>query len=345
MTITDAIVPNMVGVDIGCGMRVMNLEMKSTDIDVEKFDNFVRKSVPSGFNVHEKTTNEMFTATDIRLLLCAESVNLDRAYKSIGTLGGGNHFIELDKDENNNAYLVVHTGSRNLGKQIAEHYQRLAINQCATRGRSHGEIQALIDMLKRLGRESEIQETIKKFKLEPIDKDFAYLTNDLMSDYLHDMIIAQDYARVNRDEIAYTLTNFLGVFIPIRFETVHNYIDVKNMILRKGAVSARKGEPLIIPMNMRDGSLICIGKGNEDWNCSAPHGAGRIMSRTQAKANITLQQFEKSMEGIYSTSVNKDTIDESPMAYKPMQEIIDNISETVEIERIIKPFYNFKAGE
>lgn len=255
-----------------------------------------------------------------------------------------NHFIELNEDEEGNQYLVVHTGSRNLGKQVAEYYQNLAFE---TLNVNKDMRDNLIATLKVAGRDSEIANILKDVNMPRYNKDLAYLEGENLQNYLHDIKIVQEYASMNRRAIVNTIFAYLERgFQPIdTFETIHNYIDLENGILRKGAVSAQKDELLIIPMNMRDGSLICIGKGNKDWNYSAPHGAGRIMSRSKAKELVTLEEYEASMEGIYTTSVNKSTLDESPMAYKPMAEIISNIGESVEIKHIIKPIYNFKAGE
>jgi RNA-splicing ligase RtcB len=286
---------------------------------------------------------EAALSIDLNKLRCADAVNIDRAYKSIGTLGGGNHFIELDCGSTGEVYLVIHTGSRNLGKQIADYHQKLAILDVRCPSTA---MQDIILEYKKAGREREIQSALKGLSSKSISDDLCYLSGEHMSDYLHDMDIAQRFAMLNRRFIADRILSRLGVgFITKRFETVHNYIDLKNMILRKGAVSARCGEKLIIPLNMRDGSLLCVGKGNPDWNWSAPHGAGRIMSRSQARKIIQMRDFTDSMRGIYSTSVNESTIDESPMAYKPMDEIIGNISETVSIIGQIKPIYNFKASD
>lgn len=278
-----------------------------------------------------------------------------RAYQSIGTLGGGNHFIEVDKDSNGNLYLVIHTGSRNLGKQVAEYYQNLGyyrIKERFNEEKYEREKKHLIEKLKNAGKAKLIGSELNKLKerrcneLPNISAELAYVEGQDFEDYIEDMKKVQWYASDNREEIADIIIRRAGLHEEERFETIHNYIDVDNMILRKGAVRAELGEKLLIPINMRDGSLICIGKGNPDWNCSAPHGAGRLMSRSKAKESINLDDFKKTMEdaGIYSTSVSTDTIDESPFAYKPMEEIIKNIENTVEIVDIIKPIYNFKAG-
>lgn len=314
MTITDKIVPNLVGVDIGCGMKVAVL--KETKINLEAFDKHIKQNVPAGFSIRQKA-HKYVEQIHIDELRCAKHVKLDRAELSIGTLGGGNHFIEVDKDSDGVLYLVVHTGSRNLGKQIAEWYQKLASEPHREKGKT----------------------------LSWVDKNLAYLEGELFNDYLHDMNIAQHYANYNRLAIIETILSKTGLTAVEGFETIHNYIDMENKILRKGAISAQKGEKCLIPLNMRDGSLICIGKGNEDWNYSAPHGAGRLMSRAAAKESITLTQYKEAMEGIYSSTINKSTIDEAPFAYKPIEDIIDNIGDTVEIVKQIKPIYNFKAAE
>ena len=345
MTISDKVIPNLVGVDIGCGMAVA--ELKETRIDLPKLDSVINKKVPSGFSVRDKV-HKFLRNVDIEELYCYKNINVDRAEKSLGTLGGGNHFIEVDTSENGQLYLVVHTGSRNLGKQVAEYYQDLAWK--SLKNGNKGElIKAKIDELKAAGRQSEIEAEIAKIQstIESVPKELAYCEGELFDKYIHDMKITQEYAYWNREAILDTIVDEMHLHVIDQWQTIHNYIDTENMILRKGSVSAQAGEKLIIPINMRDGSLICTGKGNPDWNYSAPHGSGRLMSRSEAKQNITLSAFKKTMKdaGIYSTSVNKSTIDESPMAYKPMQEIIDNIQDTVDIVNIIRPIYNFKAGE
>lgn len=345
MTIGNKVIPNLVGVDIGCGMAVA--ELKETRIDLPKLDSVIRKKVPSGFSIRDKV-HKFLRNVDLEELYCYKNINVDRAEKSLGTLGGGNHFIEVDISESGQLYLVVHTGSRNLGKQVAEYYQDLAWKSLKN-GNKGDLIKAKIDELKAAGRQSEIEAEIAKIQstVESVPKELAYCEGELFDKYIHDMKITQEYAYWNREAILDTIVDEMHLHVVEQWQTIHNYIDTENMILRKGSVSAQAGEKLIIPMNMRDGSLICIGKGNPDWNFSAPHGAGRLMSRSEAKQSISMSEFKKTMSdaGIYSTSVNKSTIDESPMAYKPMQEIIDNIGDTVEIVNIIKPVYNFKAGE
>lgn len=342
MTLNDKVVPNLVGVDIGCGMAVAVL--KERHIELEKLDKVIRQYVPAGFEI--RYARHRF-ANDVELedLRCAKHVNLDRAAKSIGTLGGGNHFIEVDRDDEGTLYLVVHTGSRHLGVEIASYYQRLAYEQLNKA--SEEDVRALVAKLKAEGKQKQIESEIKKLKSvkrTDIPKHLAYVDGQAFDDYIHDMRIAQHFASTNRHAIVDVIVKNMGFHVADSFTTIHNYIDLDNMILRKGAVSAQVGERLIIPINMRDGSLICVGKGNPEWNCSAPHGAGRLMSRADAKHSFTVSEFKKEMNGIFTTSVGRDTLDECPMAYKPMEAILDNISDTVEVQKIIRPIYNFKAG-
>ena len=339
MTITDKIVPNLVGVDIGCGMETVLLD--NDHVELQRLDRVIHEKIPAGFEIRRDP--HPYTA-DISLetLRCVKHVNLSRAELSMGTLGGGNHFIELDKDDDGRLYLVVHSGSRHLGKQVAEYYQNTAANDLKDKSK---EVSALIAELKRQGRETEIQDELKKLCVRKVDKALAFAEGALFEDYLHDMAIVQRYAELNRRAIVREISKEMKFKATDSFTTIHNYIDLDSMILRKGAISANDGERVLIPINMRDGSLVCVGKGNPDWNYSAPHGAGRLMSRSAAKQSITLTQYEASMEGIYSSTVNKSTIDESPMAYKPMDEIIGNIGDTADIVSVIKPLYNFKAAE
>lgn len=338
MEIRDKICPNLVGVDIGCGMHTTI--MPSTIFsDFEKLDQVIHENIPSGFNIR-KEPHHYIRNTRLDELLCRDSVDIERAKLSLGTLGGGNHFIEVDRDNDGRYYLVVHTGSRHLGVEVAEYYQNWAYDSLK---QNHKNIRNhVIESLRAQGREREIQKELSNLVCD-IPKDLAYVGGILFDSYLHDMKIVQEYARWNRIAIADDIRTFMGWGIEDDFETIHNYIDMDRMILRKGAVSAEIGEKLLIPMNMRDGSLICIGKGNPDWNYSAPHGAGRMMSRAEAKRKIDISEFEESMNGIYTTSVSEGTIDESPMAYKPMESIIENIGDTVDILKVIKPVYNFKA--
>lgn len=343
MTITDKVIPNLVGVDIGCGMETVMIADK--EIDLEKLDKLIYEKIPSGHNIR-KTPHELINEIDLNQLRCTGHVKMDRAIRSIGTLGGGNHFIEAGKDEEGNIYITVHSGSRHLGLEVANYYQKMgykALNKV-----SDVDIDKTIEQLKSEGREKEINKIIKEIKkqiITDIPAALAYVSEELFDDYIYDMKLIQRFAVLNRKAMMDEIIKGLGAEVIEEFTTIHNYIDTDMMILRKGAVSAKKGEKLLIPINMRDGSLICIGKGNEDWNYSAPHGAGRLMSRTKAKKTFELKNFKKEMEGIYTTSVNKDTLDECPMAYKAMDDIVKNIEDTVDIVKRIIPIYNFKAGE
>lgn len=343
MTITDKVIPNLVGVDIGCGMETVMITDK--EIDLEKLDKLIYEKIPSGHNIR-KIPHELINEIDLNQLKCTGHVKMDRAIRSIGTLGGGNHFIEAGKDEEGNIYITVHSGSRHLGLEVANYYQKMgykALNKV-----SDIDIEKIIEQLKNEGREKEINKTIKEIKkqiITDIPQALVYVSEELFDDYIHDMKLIQKFAVLNRKAMMDEIIKGLGTEVAEEFTTIHNYIDTDMMILRKGAVSAKEGEKLLIPINMRDGSLICIGKGNEDWNYSAPHGAGRLMSRTKAKKTFELKNFKKEMEGIYTTSVSKDTLDECPMAYKAMEDIIKNIGDTVDIIKRIIPIYNFKAGE
>ncbi|MDE6480829.1 MAG: RtcB family protein [Muribaculaceae bacterium] len=359
----DKVIPNIVGVDIGCGMRVLNLGRLS-DIDYHAFHEHIHGNVPSGKIVREdrfgfkplvgeemdiyREAKQMVT----ELYCYRELKDSGRINKSIGSLGGGNHFIELDKDDEENIYLVIHTGSRNLGKQVAEIYQAKAIKHLTAGADEFEEtIRRIIEEYKAAGRRSELQDVIKKMrkehqKAEPsLPADLCYVEGEQREQYLHDMRLCQRWAVLNRKLISILLMRFFpDVEEKEEFESIHNYISDDN-IIRKGSISAADGQRCIIPLNMRDGSLLCTGKGNADWNCSAPHGAGRVLSRTQAYEKITMQDFEESMKGIYSESVNDFTRDESPMVYKPAEEIIANIGDTVNIDTIIRPIFNFKASK
>lgn len=331
------IVPNLIGVDIGCGMLALNLG-KDVMIGSERLDEVIREKVPSGFAVHENCNKGSVVDMVIKNLYCRDSLkNVDRIRASIGTLGGGNHFIELNWSDQSGYWLVIHSGSRNLGHQVASYWQREAARNI---GGIKEEIEAALPTIEPRKRE----EHIKRMKeMVKVPSGLEYLGAYDCSRYLHDLKCCQHFASLNRSAIANAI---LGEFKinPIRIvETVHNYID--GDVIRKGAISAQKDEMCIIPMNMRDGSLLCYGKGNEEWNCSAPHGAGRLMSRVKAREAISLDDYKQSMNGIYSTSVNRSTIDEAPMAYKPMEEIIRHIADTVEVVDILKPIYNFKASE
>ena len=342
MTITDKVVPNLVGVDIGCGMET--IKIKESHIELQKLDKLIYDKIPSGFNVREKT-HRYFDEINLEDLFCIKHIDIKRAEKSLGTLGGGNHFIEANKDDEGNIYIVIHSGSRHLGLEVANYYQEEGYK--LLNGSSKKDVENLIANLKAEGREREIQKSItllKNTKRTNIPKQLDYVSEELFEQYIHDMKIVQEYAKLNRQAMMDEIIKGMKIHVVDQFTTIHNYIDTEAMILRKGAVSARKGEKLLIPINMRDGSLICIGKGNDDWNQSAPHGAGRLMSRSAAKESFTVSEFKKQMSGIYTTSVNKDTLDECPMAYKGMNDIMNNIDDTVEIVKIIKPIYNFKAG-
>ena len=339
MTIHGKVVPYMVGVDIGCGMETVILRDKH--VELQKLDRAIREKIPAGFNVR-KSAHEMAATTRIRELRCIKHVNLERAYNSIGTLGGGNHFIELGRDEDELLYLVIHSGSRYLGKQVADYYQNAAVQQRKLDTRA---AQELIDNLKAQGKEKEIQKRLKKLPISDVTKSLAWLDGPLLEDYLHDMAITQEYADINRKCMASEILKAAGLKAEDSFATIHNYIDLEHGILRKGAISAREGERVLIPINMRDGSLLCTGKGNPDWNWSAPHGAGRIMSRRQAKETITLTEYKEAMKGVYSSTVDASTLDEAPFAYKPMEEIVANIGDTATVDKVIRPLYNFKAAE
>lgn len=342
MTIKDKICPNLVGVDIGCGMETVRI--KESHIDPERLDKAIRSHIPSGFAI--RTEPHRFAKyIDLSKLCCAKKVNIDRAYKSVGTLGGGNHFIEANVDDDGNIYIVIHSGSRHLGLEIANFYQEAAHNSLTSYSKE--EIDGVIAALKASGRSKEIQITLEtmKSKKSPVPKALAYVEGALFDQYLHDMRIAQRFAELNRQAMMDAIVKEMGFHVEEQFTTIHNYIDTDRMILRKGSVSAQAGERLLIPINMRDGSLLCTGKGNEDWNFSAPHGAGRLMSRSAAKQTFTVSEFKKQMEGIYTTSVGRSTLDECPMAYKGMEDIVNNIEPTAEINAIIKPIYNFKAGD
>ena len=343
MTITDKIVPGMVGVDIGCGMETVLLQ--EPDIDFEKLDRVIRENIPSGREIR-KELHFLNEEIDLSNLCCADLVNLERAKRSIGTLGGGNHFIEVDRGDDGNLYLVVHSGSRHLGTEVANFYQDEG--RRALWGGANYQIQAMIASLKEQGRYQEIQPAINQLKKEhqlEIPKDLAYVEGKLFEDYIHDMKIVQHFAVLNRKAMTDVILTGMGLHRVEEFTTIHNYIDTDSMILRKGSVSAKAGEKLLIPINMRDGSLICIGKGNEDWNYSAPHGAGRLMSRKAAFHALTMAEFQSEMEGIYTTCVVPDTLDESPMAYKSMDEIVGQIGPTADIVERIKPIYNYKAAD
>lgn len=351
----DKVIPHVVGVDGSCGM--LTIELGKIEIDFEKLDDVIRKNVPCGLNVHtgDDAAEAFRNHFDLYTLHCYDQLkNKDWLEHSLGTLGGGNHFIEIDADDEENKYLVIHTGSRNIGKQVADIWQETAISRMCGREKFKQIQSDTIARLKAEGKEKQIARALKQLKVvyDPemsVPKELCYLTGKDREFYLHDMKWCQKFAHWNRYKIATAICEHMGSkwreHLNDWFETVHNYIDLETNIVRKGAISAKKGERVLIPMNMRDGCIIGIGKGNEDWNCSAPHGAGRIMSRAQAKTNIPIADYRASMDGIWSSTVTEETLDESPMAYKPMDEILKYIEPTIEVERIIKPVYNFKASE
>lgn len=324
MDISDKVVPNLVGVDVGCGMLITKLGIKKPTVDFSKLDDFIAGFIPHGFNIRERphplAGSEEYRVNQVRMPL----TNPSRIRKSLGTLGGGNHFIEMNEGSDGAIYLVIHSGSRNLGKQIADYYQNKGYEELKTAAKE------------------EIQRGLST-GIGKIDKHLAYVEGQTLEDYLHDMKIAQQFAALNRQAMANDIIDQMGWNVLERWESVHNFIDMEKKILRKGATSAQEGEKVLIPINMRDGSIIAVGKGNPEWNHSAPHGAGRLMSRSQAQKNLRLEDFEQTMAGIWSRSVVASTLDEAPMAYKPMEEILENIHDTVEILDIIKPIYNFKS--
>lgn len=344
----DIAVPDLVGVDIGCGM--LTTYLGKIDIDYEKLDNYIRENIPCGCNVREKPADEELANSVLRSLKCRSYIeNKERIIKSLGTLGGGNHFIEIDEDEYGGKYLVIHSGSRNLGVQVANYYQEIAVASTLNQSKSLMQKKYeenkynMINRFKGIGLEKNLQDIIVMLKEDQTEKDkICYLKGKNFEDYIHDMILCQNFASANRFSIKKDILSQINGAGTYCFETVHNYIS-SDYIVRKGAIKADKGRIVLIPMNMRDGSIIGIGLGNEDWNCSAPHGAGRLMSRIKAKENIDIEEFKNSMNGVYSSTVNEFTLDEAPQAYKPMEEIVEQISDTVKILKVIKPVYNFKA--
>ena len=342
MTIIDKAVPNVVGVDIGCGMYTVKLG--KTDIDFAKVDEACH-IIPSGFDTWDR---EMwpFDLTELRCF--RELEDTGRLNRSLGTLGGGNHFIEIDAAADGTKYLVIHSGSRNLGKQVAEYYQKLAIELNQGKEEYLAKRDQLIEEYKAAGRKHEIQEALRSLKWEKKDAeipdDLCYLYGSYLEDYLHDVEICQRFARQSREKMAEVILGHTGLTALDAFHTIHNYIDTDEMILRKGAIAAHEGELVLIPINMRDGSVLATGKGNPEWNFSAPHGAGRIMSRSRARDAIDMAEYRKSMEGIYTTSVNASTLDEAPMAYKSLDDIIDVIEESVDVIEVLKPVFNYKAS-
>ena len=342
MTVVDKAVPNIVGVDIGCGMYTVNLGKPA--VDFEKLD-AAAHYIPSGMNVWEGR-QERF---DLQELRCYRNLK-DAKYleRSLGTLGGGNHFIEIDEAADGTKYLVIHSGSRNLGKQVAELYQRLAIDLSKGKEAFFMQRDEIIRTYKEQGRRKEIQAALEQITWEQkeaaMPEDLCFLYGDYLADYLHDVEICQRFARRNREKMAEILLERTGIAGGEAFHTIHNYIDMEEMILRKGAIAAHAGEKVLIPINMRDGSVLAVGKGNAEWNYSAPHGAGRIMSRSAAKEKLSLEEYRETMKGVYTTSVNESTLDEAPMAYKSLEDIIDVIRDSVDVIDVMKPVYNFKAS-
>lgn len=344
MTITDKIVPNLVGVDIGCGVLLQKISEKN--IDLQLLDEAIYANVPSGQEVRvdahplAATLNmEQFLLQNLR---CKDHVDMNRALLSIGTLGGGNHFIELNKDAQGNVYIVIHSGSRYLGKQVATYYQDLAYAKLTS---NKEEIQRIVAELKASDQEKDIQYRLSQIKPIRFTKEFAYLQGQDLEDYIHDVDVVQYYAHINRIAMLQSIMGAASLTLSdLRIESVHNYISVDEMILRKGAIAAYGGQLVIIPINMKDGSIIGMGRSDADWNYSAPHGAGRLMSRSAAKEKLSLEQYTEEMKDIYSTSVNISTLDEAPMAYKPKKELLENIKNTVDVIEIIKPIYSFKSS-
>ena len=342
MTVIDKAVPNVVGVDIGCGMYTVNLG--NSEIDMEQMD-AAAHFIPSGTDVWEGR-KERFNLLDLRCY--RELKDVKRLERSLGTLGGGNHFIEIDQALDGTKYLVIHSGSRNLGKQVAEHYQQLAIDLNQGKEDYFTKRDALIAEYKAAGRRNEIQAALKelhwKAREATIPEDLCYLYGKYLEDYLHDVEICQKFARRSRELMTEIILGRLSLTALDAFHTIHNYIDTEEMILRKGAIAAHDGERVLIPINMRDGSVLAVGRGNPEWNYSAPHGAGRILSRTEAKETLDLEEYRREMATVYTTSVNEKTLDEAPMAYKSLSDIIDVISESVDIIEVLKPIFNYKAN-
>ncbi|WP_333879773.1 RtcB family protein [Lysinibacillus capsici] len=336
----DRVVPNLVGIDVGCGVFVAQLDV--TTVDFAQLDAIIRTYVPSGQDIHKEVSPSRHFVEFEGKQFRASGLKDDYTNLSLGTLGGGNHFIELAKDEDDQHYLLIHTGSRYVGAKVANWHQKRAYENLRRE-----DLTEKIEAMKQQGRQQEIQSMIQAYKEQTpfVPKDLSYLEGEAFHDYIHDMKIAQQFARMNRWTIAETIAKQMDWHFTDTFDTIHNYIDTETMTLRKGAVRANKDEKLVIPMNMRDGSLICIGKGNAEWNYSAPHGAGRMFSRRAAKKALNMTDFKDTMQGIWTTSVNEETLDEAPMAYKPMTEITSAIRETVDIVKVIKPVYNFKASE
>ena len=356
-TIVDKVIPNLVGQDIGCGMFVVKLG--DIEIDLPKLDQFINQYIPSGAVIYDNNDENAKRVEDIvsELKINKNSLDLIKITNSAGTLGGGNHFIEVNVDNENNKYLVIHTGSRSFGMQVFKHYQKLAVDttlqdKYELQNVDNDSIKQIIEQMKKDGQTNKIQETLnelsnkrKSITLSDTDTNFAYLKDANLQDYIHDLDIVTNYAKLNRQIIAEKILNHLNLDLNDldNFQCVHNYIDKNDNMVRKSAISAKQNEEVIIPINMRDGSILAVGKGNADWNNSAPHGAGRLMSRSIAKNKIDLETYKKQMDGIYTTSVATSTLDEAPDAYKSIDEIIENIADTVDIQTVIRPIYNFKA--
>ena len=350
MTIKDKIVPNLVGVDIGCG--VLCVELGDIDLNLDKIDDFIKNNIPHGFNINNKAVVDYID--EILKIRCINNIKKkpEEFNRALGSLGGGNHFIEIDKDDFNNKYLVIHSGSRNLGLQVAKHYQDVGYNNLNYNNSEYEEkSKEIIESYKKSGKKKKIEKELKKLKESlkiesKIPKDLCYVQGQDLDDYLNDMDIVQRYASKNRELMAEKIVEFIGLDYESlnKFESIHNYIEVDKYMLRKGAISAYEGEDVLIPINMRDGVIIGKGKGNPNWNYSAPHGAGRILSRAEAKNKIHMNDYKASMKDIFTTCVNVSTLDEAPQAYKPIEEIINNITDTVDIKKIIKPIYNFKSN-
>jgi len=344
MTIGERAVPSLVGVDIGCGMETIQMEERVIDFD--RLDRVIREQVPSGQAVREEP-HQLNAEIDLSTLVCRHAINMERAVLSLGTLGGGNHFIEVDRDDEGRLYLVIHSGSRNLGAQTAAYYQKLGWK---TLNRAPDKVRlALIERYKAEGRTAELNDALRALEegyetSVDVPQHFAYVEGENLEHYIHDMRLVQRFAVLNRQAMAQAILEGMGLHNADQFTTIHNYIDTEHRILRKGSVSAQKGERLLIPINMRDGALMCVGKGNPEWNFSAPHGAGRLLSRTAAQNTLTVEQFQREMEGVYTTCVSQGTLDESPMAYKGIDAILSQIGPTAEVVRQIRPVYNYKAG-
>ena len=343
MTIRDKAVPNVVGVDIGCGMYTVNIG--KSDIDFKKVDEAAH-FIPSGMNVWDGRSERF----DLQELRCYRGLkDTRRLERSLGTLGGGNHFIEIDRAQDGTNYLVIHSGSRNLGKQVAGIYQQLAVDLNKGKEEYFKKRDEIIRTYKEQGRRKEIQAALKELAWDghkaSMPEDLCFLYGEYLEDYLHDVEICQRFARRNRERMAEILLERTKMAGGDAFHTIHNYIDTDEMILRKGAIAAHKGEKVLIPINMRDGSVLAVGKGNSEWNYSAPHGAGRIMSRTMAKNTLSMEEYRAEMGAVYTTSVNENTLDEAPMAYKSLEDIIDVIKGSVDVIDVMKPVYNFKASD